>query len=123
MTRPIIDPRFMDEMANYFPSLCTIQKDVGTVDDHGMPIEDWQDVAGHVDIPCAHGPSKGTEVKRPDQTYVVSNYTLSLEGYYPLITEKMRSVVTGPNSGTYEILLAQSSSHGVTTRVLTRKVT
>jgi len=120
MTRPIVDPRFVEEMGDFFPSLCTIQEDVGGVDAHGMPIEDWQDLADHVEIPCAHGPSKGTEVKLPDQTYVVSNYTLSLEGYYPLITEKMRAVV---DSVVYEILLAQSSSHGVTTRLLTRKVT
>jgi hypothetical protein len=110
-------------MEDFFPSLCTIQENLGIQDAHGVVVDDWQDVADHVDIPCAHGPSKGNEVKLPDQTYVISNYTLSLRGYYPTITEKMQAVVTGPNAGTYEILLAQSSSHGVVTRLLTRMVT
>ena len=121
MTRAIFDPRMMTELGDYFPSLCTIEQDVGTeVDDYGKPIEDWQELADHVDIPCAHAPNGGIEVKQPDQTYVVSNYTLSLRGYYPAITEVMRAVV---DSVIYEILLAQSSSHGVTTRILTRTVT
>ena len=110
----------MTTLADYFPSDCTIEENVGVEDDYGQIIDDWQDFAGHVDIPCAHGPNKGREVKKPDQTYVVSNYTLSLRGYYPTITEKMRAVVDGV---VFEILLVQSSSHGVTTRILTREVT
>lgn len=120
MTRAIFDPRMMTTLADYFPSLCTIQEDVGIEDDYGQIVHDWQSFANHVDIPCAHGPNKGREVKQSDQTYVVSNYTLSLRGYYPTITEKMRAVVDGT---VFEILLAQSSSHGVTTRILTSEVT
>jgi len=120
MTRAIFDPRMMATLSDYFPSLCTIQTNEGVEDDYGQIVDDWQDLANHVDIPCAHGPNKGVEVKQPDQTYVVSNYTLSLMGYYPTITEVMRAVVDGV---AYEILLAQSSSHGVTTRILTRTVT
>jgi head-tail adaptor len=108
----------MAEMGDYFPSLCTIQEDVGVADAHGVIVEDWQDV--HVDIPCAHGPNKGTEIKQPDQTYVVSNYAVSLMGHYPGVTEKMRAVVSGV---AYDILLVQSSSHGGATRLLVRKVT
>lgn len=119
MTRGIIDERFMATMADYFPSLCTIQQDEGLTDAHGVVVENWQNLVDHVDIPCAHGPDKGTEVKQPDQTYVVSNYIISLRGYYPMITEKMRAVVSGV---AYDILLAQSSSHGKTTRLLARKV-
>jgi len=68
MTRPFIDPRFIDEMADYFPSLCTIQEDVGVEDAHGMIVPDWQTFAGHADIPCAIASTGGQEVKRPDQT-------------------------------------------------------
>ena len=119
MTRAIFDSRMMTRLEDFFPALCTIEQDEGiTTDDYGTPIEDWQDFI--VDIPCAHAPNGGIEVKQPDQTYVVSNYTLSLRGYYPTVTEKMRAVVDGT---TYEILLVQSSSHGVTTRILTRTVT
>jgi len=120
MTRSIIDPRFMDTMGDYFPSLCTIQEDTGGEDANGAHVEAWGDFAGHVDIPCAHGPSKGNEIKLPDQTYVISNYTLALQGRYPTITEKMRAVV---DSVVYEILLAQSDSHSTKTRILSRKVT
>ena len=120
MTRAIFDPRMMVTLADYFPSLCTIQEDLGVEDDYGQIVHVWTDVAGHVEIPCAHGPNKGREVKQSDQTYVVSNYTLSLRGYYPTITEKMRAVVDGT---VFDILLVQCDSHGVTTRILTREVT
>ena len=123
MTRSIFDPRMMVTLADYFPSLCTIQEDVGVEDDYGQVVPDWQTFAGHAEIPCSHGVNRvggGREVKLPDQTYVVSNYTLSLRGYYPLITEKMRAVVDGV---VFEILLAQSDSHGMTTRILSSEVT
>ena len=120
MTRDIFDPRMMEELADYFPSLCTIQTPTVIEDASGAIIPGWEDFADHVDIPCSHGPSKGVEVKRADQTYVISNYMLSLRGYYPTITEVMQAVV---DDVAYEVLLAQSDSHGVTTRILTRKVT
>ena len=120
MTRSIFDPRMMETLADYFPSLCTIQEDVGVENDYGQVVHSWSDVAGHVEIPCAHGPNKGREVKQSDQTYVVSNYTLSLRGYYPTITEKMRAVVDGT---VFDILLVQCDSHGVTTRILSSEVT
>ena len=121
MIRPLLDPRMMTELRDYFPSLCTIQENTAVVNDYGQrKPEVWTDYAGHVDIPVANGPSKGVEVKQADQTYVISNYTLSLRGYYPTITEKMRAVVDGI---AYEVLLVQSSSHGVTTRILSREVT
>jgi len=110
----------MTELADYFPSLCTIQQNEGVEDDYGQIVDDWQAVAGHSDIACAHGPNKGREVKQSDQTYVVSNYTLSLRGYYPTITEKMRAVI---DSVVFDILLVQCDSHGVTTRILTSEVT
>jgi len=120
MTRAIFDPRMMVTLADYFPSLCTIQEDLGVENTYGQVVADWQSFAGHVEIPCAHGPNKGREVKQSDQTYVVSNYTLSLRGYYPTITEKMRAVVDGV---VFDILLVQCDSHGVTTRILTSEVT
>ena len=120
MTRAIFDPRMMTTLADFFPSLCTIQEDLGVEDDYGQVVQSWVALAGHSDIPVAHGPNKGREVKQADQTYVVSNYTLSLRGYYPTITEKMRAVV---DSVVFDILLVQTDSHGVTTRILTNEVT
>ena len=120
MTRAIFDPRMLTTLADYFPSLCTIQEPTEVEDASGSIIEGWADFAGHVDLPCAHGPNKGREVKLADQTYVVSNYTLSLRGYYPTITEKMRIVVDGR---AFDIMLVQTDSHGMTTRILTSEVT
>ena len=123
MTRAIFDPRMLTTLADFFPSLCTIQEDVGIEDDYGPVIADWQPVAGHSDIPCTHAVNRvggGTEVKQSDQTYVVANRTLSLRGYYPTITEKMRAVV---DSVVFDIMLVQTDSHGVTTRILTNEVT
>ncbi len=119
MTRTIFDSRMMAELRDYFPSLCTIQTPTSVEDDSGAIIPGWEDFADHVDIPCAHDPNGGVEVKQPDQTYAISNYTLSLRGYYPTIAEEMQAVVDGV---AYGVLLAQSDSHGVTTRILTRKV-
>jgi len=123
MTRAIFDPRMLTTLADYFPSLCTIQEPTEVEDDSGAIVAGWTDFAGHVDLPCSLGVNRmggGGEVKQTDQTYVVSNYTLSLRGYYPTITEKMRIVVDGR---AFDIMLVQTDSHGVTTRILTSEVT
>ena len=119
MTRRIVDPRFAATMGDYYPSLCTIQEDVGVQDANGAVVSNWQNLSGHVDVPCALGPSKGDEIKQQDETYAVSNFTLSLRGWYPLADETMRAVVDGV---VYDIALAQSSSHDVMTRLLVRRV-
>jgi hypothetical protein len=117
----IFHPNMLERLANFFPALCTIQSRVQTQDAvTGEITITWADYAGHVDLPCSHGPSRGEEVKRSDQTYVVSNYTLALRGNYPTINETMHAVVDGT---AYEILLVQWDSRGVKTRILTRNVT
>jgi len=123
MTRPIMDSRFMETMGDYFASLCTVQQDEGVADEHGMLVPDWQPVAGLTDIPCAIASAGGQEVKQPDQTYVIANFKIALKGPYPAITEVMRAVVTGPNAGTYDILLAEGSSHAKGTRLIANEVT
>ena len=120
MARTIVDPRFAEQMSDFFPSTCEIQEDLGTENDYGEIVHDWQPLTGHTAIACSHGPSKGKEVKQPDQTYVVSNYTIELQGQYLGINEAMRAVVDGI---AYDILLVQASSHGRLTRILARKVT
>ena len=123
MTRPILDPRFAETLAAYFPSLCTIEQDEGVEDENGMIVPDWQTFVGHADIPCAVASSGGQEVKQPNQTYVVANFKIALRGSYQTITEKMRAVVTGPNAGTYDVLLVEGSSHEKLTRLLVNEVT
>jgi hypothetical protein len=121
MTTAIFHPNMLERLVDFFPGLCTIQTRVQTQDAvTGEITITWVNLAGHVDLPCSHGPSKGDEVKRADQTYVVSNYTLALRGNYPTINETMQAVVAGT---AYEILLVQWDSHDMKTRILTRKVT
>ncbi len=117
----LFHPDMLERLADFFPALCTIQSQTETQDPVTGEISvTWANLAGHVDIPCAHGPSGGEEVKLADQTYVVSNYRLALSGCYPTITEKMRAVVDGT---AFEILLVQANSHAMKTRILTRTVT
>jgi len=121
MTTAIFHPNMLARLADFFPGLCTIQARVDTQDAvTGEVTNTWANLESHVDLPCTHGPSKGDEVKRADQTYVVSNYTLALAGDYPTINETMQAVVDGT---AFEILLVQCDSHGMKTRILTRKVT
>ena len=120
MSRAILDPRMNDELADFYPSLCTIQEPTEVEDDSGAIVEGWADLADHVDLSCAYAPNGGEEVKQTDQTYVVSDHTVSFNGHYPTITEKMSAVVDGVRN---EILLVQSGSMDDTTRLLVRKVT
>lgn len=117
---PIADPRMLDRLRDFYPSLCTIKEPTVTEDGYGAEVIVWiNDFAGHVNLACAIGPTGGREVKLPDQTYVVANYTVSLAGHYPDIDEKMRAEVDGEM---YGIVLVQSDSHGKTTRLLANKV-
>ena len=123
MARPIFDPRMMARLGDFYPGLCTIQEPAETRDDYGAIVTTWGDFAGHTGLACAMAPNGGQEVKRSDQTYVISNYTISFPSDQSAVTEKMRAVVTGANAGTYEILLVQTGSHAGLTRMLVRKVT
>ena len=117
----ILHPEMMTRLADFFPSTATIQYPVETRDPLSGEISVvWTDLPGHVGLGCANGPSGGVEVAQPDQTYVVANFTVALQGVYPSITEKMRAVIDGVP---YEILLVQHGSHGTKTRMLTRLVT
>jgi hypothetical protein len=117
----IFHPAMLERLSGFFPSTVTIQEPTQVQDPvTGEVTYTWAAVAGMVDLPCSHGPSGGVEVKRSDQTYVVSNYTLALAGSYTGIDETMRAVVDG---STFEILLVQHDSHGMKTHLLTRKVT
>lgn len=124
MSRPIFDPRMLGRLGDFFPSLAAVQEDTGTTtDDMGAPVEDWGDLVGHTGLSCAVAPTGGKEVKLPDQTYVIANYTISFPSDQRVVTEKMRVVVTGPNAGTYDILLVQGDSHGDMTRMFINEVT
>ena len=101
--RGIVDPRLMGALGSHFPSRCTIQYLTETVDTDGQMVKTWTD--RHADVPCNVAPLKGREIKRPNQTYVVANTSIALQGYYPDIKESDRATVGGT---TYDILLVES---------------
>jgi len=74
-----------------------------TVDADGQVVTAWSD--RHTDVPCNVMPLKGREIKRPNQTYVVANTSIALQGHYADIVESDRAIV---GSTTYDILLVES---------------
>jgi len=119
-TRPIWDTRMMGELRDWYAQTVTIQAPTETQDaNSGAITPTWANVAGLVALPCALAPSRGSEVKRSDQTFVVSDYTLSLPSNHPEIKEKWRAIV---DAVTYDILLVQAGSMAGITRLAVNRV-
>jgi len=102
MRPAFVDPRLMGALESHFPDRCTIQYLSETVDADGQVVKTWTD--RHTDVPCNVTPLKGREIKRPNQTYVVANTSIALQGHYPDIVESDQAIVGGT---TYNILLAE----------------
>jgi head-tail adaptor len=115
----IIHPGMLAALSDFFPSTCTIQQNTPEQDAYGEPIADWDDLAGHVDIPCQISPAGGREVKLANQTYAVASHAIALQGSYTTITPAMRVTSGG---ATYDILAVESDSQGVMTRLLCQVV-
>lgn len=107
--RGIVDPRLMGALESHFPDRCTIQYLSETVDADGQVVKTWTD--RHTDVPCNVMPLKGREIKRPNQTYVVANTSIALQGHYADIVESDRAIVGGT---TYNILLAEHTLDAMT---------
>jgi len=103
MRPAFVDPRLMGALQSHFPSLCRVQYLTEGVDDDGQVTEVWKD--RHAAVPCNVMPLKGREIKRPNQTYVVANTSIALQGHYADIVESDRAIV---GSTTYDILLVES---------------
>mgnify|MGYP000894742813 CR=1 FL=1 len=110
MRPAFVDPRLMGALQSHFPSLCRVQYLTEGVDDDGQVTEVWKD--RHTDVPCNVMPLKGREIKRPNQTYVVANFSIALQGHYPDIKESDRAIADGV---TYNILLVESILGTMTT--------
>ena len=100
--RGIVDPRLMGALESHFPDRCTIQYLSETVDADGQTVKTWTD--RHTDVPCNVMPLKGKEIRGPNQTYVVANTSIALQGHYSDIKESDRAAVDGT---TYDILLVE----------------
>ena len=103
MRPAFVDPRLMGALQSHFPSLCRVQYLTEGVDDDGQVTEVWKD--RHAAVPCNVTSLKGREIKRPNQTYVVANTSIALQGHYADIVESDRAIV---GSTTYDILLVES---------------
>lgn len=103
MRPAFVDPRLMASLGGHFPSLCRVQYLTEDVDADGQVVKTWTD--RHTDVPCNVMPLKGREIRGPNQTYVVANTSIALQGHYADIVESDRAIVGGT---TYDILLVES---------------
>ena len=102
MSHPLVDPRLMASLGSHFPSLCRVQYLTEDVDADGQVTTAWKD--RYVDVPCNISPLKGREIRGKNQTYVVANTAIALQGHYPDIKESDRATVDGT---TYDVLLVE----------------
>jgi head-tail adaptor len=116
----IIDPRMLAHLANFYPSTVTIQEYSQRRGTAGELKKEWDDKAGHVNLPARIGPSGGREIKLPDQTYAISTHTIALRGNYPTVTVKDR--VLDDNDVQYDIMLVESDDQDASTYLYTRIV-
>ena len=101
--RSIVDTRLMGALESHFSDRCTIQCLTETADADGQVVKTWTD--RHTDVPCNVMPLKGKEIRGPNQTYVVANTSIALQGHYADIVESDQVIV---GSTTYDILLVES---------------
>lgn len=119
MARPLIDPRMFSRLGSFYPSTVTIQENTPTQGTMGEEQDVWTNKVGYVDLSCHLAPSGGREVKRPDQTYVVSTHIIAIAGHYPGIEEVDQAIIDGQG---YDILLVENDSLGDSTRLVTEIV-
>jgi len=101
--RGIVDPRLMGALESHFPSLCRVQYLTEDVDADGQVTTAWKD--RYVDVACNVSPLKGREIRGKNQTYVVANTSIALQGHYPDIKESDDRAIVGGT--TYDILLVE----------------
>lgn len=121
MARPLIHPKMLVRLHEFYPVTVTIQDVTETQGTSGEINSVWADKMGYTDLRCRLSPAGGKEVKKPDQTYVVATHIISIAGFRPGIDEKDRAVVTSPlprGVETFDILLVENDGQGDTTRLL-----
>ena len=120
MPRILIHPSMLASQSDFYRSRCTITTySAENRDTYGQPIPTWATLANHANLPCAFAPNSAIEAKRPDMTMAVNARIMSIAGYYPGITPKMRATVSG---AVYDILSVEPDSHSKTTRLIVEVV-
>jgi head-tail adaptor len=112
MVKALTHPKLLQNLANFYPAVCTIQSRALAADTFGGQAETWSNVGGLVGIACAVAAMTGKEIKLPDETYVMNPFRIALAGDFPQITEAMRVTSGGV---TYDILSVQSDSQSKAT--------
>ena len=118
----IVHPRLLARLTPLaFPSLCTIQQATETQNSYGAVVQSWSNLSGHVNLACRLSPASARpEQPMPQQTYLVSEFVITLAGSYPSITEKMRAVISGAN---YDITSVDQDGQFAQTRLTAKIVT
>lgn len=119
----VVHPQMLQRLVGLaFPSSCTIQQATETQDSYGGIVPSWSNLADHVNLPCRLSPGRSLNAERPtpDQTYLVSDFIITLAGNYPSITEKMQAVI---GSQTYNITSVDQDGQSAQTRLTAKIVT
>ena len=110
--RPLTDSRMLDQLADFFPQICTIQTATESINATGDVIQTWSDFLA--DLPCRKSPAGGSENKRSNMTYSIYNFIILLRDYYDTITNKMRAKV---GSDYFDILVVEHDAQSEMTRL------
>ena len=113
MVRELTHSKLLESLADFFPSLCTIEANDPTQSDSGAPVEGTA-VEVYTDIPCSIASQSAREPRTRTMTYEKNQFWIVLRGYYPLVKTEMKAVV---ELVFYNILGVEFDSHKVTTRL------
>lgn len=103
----IVHPEWLDYLASFFTSTCSIQSRADTADGIGGVSSTWANVSNLGTVPCCVGMVGKGEVQEGDRLITYGLVEIVLNGYYPSITTAHRCVV---GSTIYNIL---NVGHGV----------
>lgn len=126
MPRPgssIVHPFLLGSLDGFFPQRVTIQTKGHGKDDLGEETDVWENLAGHVDLPCRKAPSTagstGRETRVEAGVYSTATHVVVVATYLPAVTPRMRAVVGGVD---HDIEAVDLDAENETTRLATRIV-
>ncbi len=120
MVSRLVHPKLLETLTrDFFPQSCSIQQAVKTQSTSGQEVKTWADVPGWTAIPCRMSASGGGERRMPSETYAEITNRIVLAGAFNGLNSEMRAVVNGTS---YDIILVEPASEGITTRLSVRLV-
>jgi len=128
----LVHPHMLAALADFYPSLCTLQSRAAddelwgapSVNAYGVPDGDLADVVGLIGLACSVNQpprsSQAQETRFPDKTVTTATHCIALAGYYPTITTAMVAVV---GAVTYNVLSVAHDAQSASTWLLVELVT